>query len=442
PVPGDPDAYVTPDGPRAYEHHEEIVHVKDRESETVDVLWTVWGPVIDHDHWDRARALSWVAHHDEAVNAALVEIERARTIDEALDIANRCGVPAQNAVVAGRDGRIGWTVMGVIPRRVGFDGKVPTSWADGSRRWDGWLEPGENPRIVDPPGGRIWTANNRVVTGEMLDKIGNRHGLGARARQIRDRLLAAESFTEEEMLDIQLDDRAVFLERWRDLLLEILTPDVVAEDPRRAELRRLVQDDWNGRASIDSVGFRLTRAFRSFLSQELRDSLLASCEEADSRFLYRGQWEGPLWRIVTERPMHLLDPSYDSWEDRLIEVIDRTIHYFTESGAALEEKTWGQRNTILVQHPISQQAPVLSRWLDMPAVELPGDRYMPRVQGLGDGASERMVVSPGREERGIFHMPGGQSGHPFSPHYGDGHEDWVRGTPSPLLPGPAVHTLT
>jgi len=67
---------------------------------------------------------------------------------------------------------------------------------------------------------------------------------------------------------------------------------------------------------------------------------------------------------------------------------------------------------------------------------------MARVQGPAFGASERMVVSPGREAEGIIHMPGGQSGHLLSPFWGAGHDDWVEGHPTPFLPGPAVHTLT
>jgi penicillin amidase len=51
------------------------------------------------------------------------------------------------------------------------------------------------------------------------------------------------------------------------------------------------------------------------------------------------------------------------------------------------------------------------------------------------------VVSPGREELGILHMPGGQSGHPLSPYFLAGHHDWEKGKPTPLLPGPAVHRL-
>jgi penicillin amidase len=78
----------------------------------------------------------------------------------------------------------------------------------------------------------------------------------------------------------------------------------------------------------------------------------------------------------------------------------------------------------------------------MPEVELAGDSYMPRVQGKSFGASERMVVSPGHEGRGIFHMPTSQSGHPWSPYYGLGHENWVKGEASSFLPGPSKYTLT
>jgi penicillin amidase len=67
---------------------------------------------------------------------------------------------------------------------------------------------------------------------------------------------------------------------------------------------------------------------------------------------------------------------------------------------------------------------------------------MPKVQGTSFGASQRMVVSPGHEETGIFHMPTSQAGHPWSPYYSMGHSDWEKGTPSPFLPGKTKYTLT
>jgi len=59
----------------------------------------------------------------------------------------------------------------------------------------------------------------------------------------------------------------------------------------------------------------------------------------------------------------------------------------------------------------------------------------------GFGASERLVVSPGTESEGILQTPAGQSGHPLSPFYQAGHEAWLRGEPTPLLPGPAQYRI-
>ena len=108
----------------------------------------------------------------------------------------------------------------------------------------------------------------------------------------------------------------------------------------------------------------------------------------------------------------------------------------------LHERTWGERNTAAICHPTTLALPALfGRWLCMPRQPLPGDRDMPRVQGPAFGASQRMVVAPGHEADGIVQMPGGQSGHPLSPYWGVGHDDWVQGRPAPFLPGAAEHTL-
>jgi penicillin amidase len=95
-----------------------------------------------------------------------------------------------------------------------------------------------------------------------------------------------------------------------------------------------------------------------------------------------------------------------------------------------------------MRHPLSASLPgFVARWLDAPFEALPGDREMARVQTPTSGASERLVVSPGREQYGVFHMPGGQSGHPLSPYYLAGHDDWVRGIATPLLPGVSKYQL-
>ncbi len=441
--PRHPGTYRTPEGPQRFVTVNERIRVKGGDDQTLEVKETIWGPVIDKDHLGRLRVLAWTAHHPEAVNLEIGHLERARTLEEAMAVANRSGIPPQNFVVADETGRIGWTIIGRMPRRVGFDGRIPTSWADGSRRWDGWLAPEEVPRIVDPPEGRVWTANARAVDGGMLAKIGDGgYMLGARARQIRDDLRKLEKATPRDLLAIQLDDRALFLDRWRGVLLRALTPQAVAADARRRELRRLVETTWTGRASIDSVAYRAVRGFRSFLEEQVFTALTGQGNvPEEERFGPTEQFEGPLWRLVTERPAHLLDPKLESWDEQLLAAVDALLDYYARQGANLADRTWGERNATHIRHPLSRAVPFLGRWLDVPSRQIPGDEDMPRVQGLRYSASERLAVSPGHEEAGYFHMPVGQSGHPLSPYYRKGHEAWEEGRATPFLPGPAVHRL-
>jgi penicillin amidase len=438
------DRYRTPDGMRPVVHTTERIKVRGGAEEALDVRETIWGPIVGLDERGRPRAVRWVPHDAEGLNSRFSGIETARSVEEAFSAGRRAGIPAQNLVVASHDGRIGWTIAGRIPRRVGFTGRVPVSWADGSRRWDGWLAPSEYPLLVDPPSGLIVTANNRLVDGEALAVVGDGgYDQGARARQIRNALATRDRATIEDMLAVQLDDRALFLARWRDLALEALTPRTLAASEARREFRDLLETTWTGRASVDSVAYRLVRTFRTRTAELAFAPLIAPVRERDAAFpptLARA-YEGPLWRLLREKPAHLLDPRFASWQALLVEAIDQTIASLTEGPRALRDRTWGEVNTTRIAHPLSRALPWLGRWLDMPVHSLPGDAHMPRVQGPDFGASQRLAVSPGREHEGYFHMPGGQSGHPLSAHYRDGHGAWARGEPTPLLPGPAVHRL-
>jgi penicillin amidase len=186
------------------------------------------------------------------------------------------------------------------------------------------------------------------------------------------------------------------------------------------------------------------RDFRTTLAEQVFESLTAPCKAADPRFRWTRMpfYEGPLWALVSERPLHLLDPKYKTWEEQVLAAADAVIVALTKDGLRLADQTWGRRNTSVIQHPLSRAVPSLARFLDMPQQPLPGDSNMPRAQGPDNGASERLAVSPGREAEGLFHMPVGQSGHPLSPNYADGHEAWVKGEPRPFLPGPPAHVLT
>ncbi len=441
--PARPDVYRTPAGWKAFERHDEVIHVKASEDLHLLVRETEWGPVVDEDPSGRLRVLAWTARQPGAVSFDGLALETAESLEEAAEIAHRSGMPPQNFTMVDAEGRIGWTIAGRLPRRVGFDGRSPESWADGSRRWEGLLDSAEVPTLLDPPLGRLWTANARTVGGEELARLGDGgYDHGARARQIRDDLLALERATPRDLLAIQLDDRALFLERWRELLLRTLDASALAGQAERTEMRRLVADGWTGRAEVGSVAHRLVRAFRTTLRHQVLSSIVGDDQlPAAERYQPTPQFEGPLWRLVSEQPAHLLAPQHASWREQLLAAVDAALADLRRSGSHLADRSWGERNTARIRHPLSAAVPFLGRWLDMPARPLPGDDAMPRVQAPTFGASERLVVSPGQEEKSFFHMPGGQSGHPLSPYYRRGHAAWESGEPTPLLPGPTVHHL-
>ena len=47
---------------------------------------------------------------------------------------------------------------------------------------------------------------------------------------------------------------------------------------------------------------------------------LSECYEADPTFDYATvrRREGPIWKLVTEKPLHLLDPRYATWDDMIL----------------------------------------------------------------------------------------------------------------------------
>jgi penicillin amidase len=138
----------------------------------------------------------------------------------------------------------------------------------------------------------------------------------------------------------------------------------------------------------------------------------------------------------------LLPRQFQNWPDALLAALDEVLGSLQKECGSLEACTWGKANTLAMRHPLSAALPFASRWLDMPADEISGDSWMPRVQGASFGASERIVVSPGKESQSLFQMPGGPTDHPLSPVYGAGHEDWVHGKSRALVPGKSHYVLT
>ena len=449
------DEYLTSKGWKKFKVEKEIIVIKGKGVKEVEVRNTQWGPVIGKDHNGAWLALRWVALDAQGANMNLLEMEHANTIQDALAIAPFTGIPGQNLNVADKSGKNAWSIMGRLPKRFGFDknilsekifeSQLPKDWSKGNFGWLGYLNEQNHPKAIEPNNGRIWTANARVASGANLANVGvNNYALGARQKQIRDQLLSKNNFSELDFLKIQLDDRAIFLARWQELMLVILNAAGPKNlSPSLNEVKNQVHN-WQGRASESSVGYLLVKRFRERVVNQTIGHVFGFLERQAREF-----WpssvdnfvEYPVWLFTQEKPAQHLPAGFSSWQNFLLQMIAQTHQQITKDGDPLSEQTWGKHNTLSIKHPLSRALPFLSFMLDMPATPMAGDTYMPRVQDPNTGASERFVVAPGFEALGYFHMPAGQSAHPLSPYFKAGHEDWVLGRATPFLPQHTRWTL-
>ncbi len=454
----------------------ETIRVKGAKSFDLKVVETAFGTRIpDITGPDAKLSLAWTAHRPGALTMGLGAMATVTTTASAVGVLSHAGIPAQNAMIVDSQGHIAWTIAGRMPdKRADFGcnraapsripptsapkpeaPSLPATAADSlCAPWNAWTD--SNPSIIDPPSHRLWTANNRVSDAADLAAIGDSgYDLGARAKQIRDDLFAKERFNERDLLAIQLDDRALFLQRWWHQLRALVQG---SNDPALRRIEAATRQ-WNPRASTDAVSYRIVRAWRAAVLSRVQDGLLAPAEVKlgkDFHMPRLSQLEGVAWESITQRPANLLPrkfwkcaangPQGDCAQAGWSALLTDAAH---DAGATLgkigplAKRNWGERNTAAICHPLAAALPgPLHSLLCMPADQLRGDSNMPRVAGPDFGASERMVVSPGHEIDGIIEMPAGQSGNPLSPFWGAGHDAWVQGKPTPFLPGKRVHVLT
>ncbi len=151
--------------------------------------------------------------------------------------------------------------MGKIPKRFGNDGLVSRSWADGSVGWNGYVEPENLPRVIDPPEGILVSANDRRLGKNYPYVIGHQFGNGYRAYRITQQLRQMPKIGEWAMFDLQLDTESEFYAFYQQLALNSLTSRSDCERsriwPRRATIC------WPGTAGPMSAAWVL-RCWSSF----------------------------------------------------------------------------------------------------------------------------------------------------------------------------------
>jgi penicillin amidase len=414
----------------------EVIKLKDGER-VLDIEMSKYGPVRTIN--GKRYALAWVAHQDYAVNMSIMEMAEAQNLEEAFAIAEKVRIPVQNLMLADAQGNAGWRPIGAVTAR-----KTPTlSAIDEEHYSDLWLQQEPNlPSHINPSHGRLWTANARVISADDYPRYGDGgYAVGARGLQIRDRLFEKKSFNEQDFYSIQMDNEARFIMPWHAKLIDILSakPDLYAKD-----IEILVQ--WKNCACTESIGYTLARRYRSTVINSLLGPIYDGIKDTDLALKTAlRSIEPAIWQLLDNEAMGWLPNEFTSYNDFLFASYESTkaelVKQYDANPDTLEGLEWGNVNKLKVQHPFASQLGPLAGLLNMPEVDGFGDSYMPAVQLPKFGASQRLIVRPGNEDKGILTVPGGQSGHPLSTFYNAGFMAYAQAQNTPLLPGKSKHTI-
>jgi penicillin amidase len=399
------------------------VRLDDGEEVPFEIRSTDRGPLLEADpiHGLPARSVVWSGYEPADQLLAFTNLARARSVAEVPAAIATYSFPAQNLVVADREGHLLWTMIGRAPNRFGWDGRFPAPGWKSEVGWAGLLPAAGNPVVIDPPTDLIVTANSFLPV-ELPAWFQGEFDTPYRADRITERLASKSGWTPGEIAELQGDVRSL----WAQWLVPRLAREQGGAYAGDAALAWTALAGWNGDMGQSGVAtlFALTerQLHRAIFEDEANDKRIA-------RF-------GTRWRL-----QRLLNgESSRTWFDDVTTpaVEDRDAALERALAAAWQEgaRRWGADVALWPYAPIHRlrlghalgSAPVIGRWLDRGPFALPGSSTTVLAFGgpwEGDemdvtyGASMRLVNDLGDPDRALAILPGGQSGHPGDPHYDD-----------------------
>ena len=443
------------------------------------------GPIISKD-LDNQRAVSvrWVAQEPGADLNFLPGLLGATTADEFMDNLENLRTINQNWIVMDRDGSIGWSPHGAVPKRP-WASEHP-NWlplpGDGSAEWDGTLDSSELPRLKDPPAGFIATANNDM-DGSYSDGDATNDGhtpwqspptWGHRHKRIVDLLEANDAHTSDSMQDIQADVYSLHGETIVPHILDVADANS-GELSEKAETVVEALRAWQYTCPTGMDGTDPETATKSSDSEEATESVGCSAfhvlipnltdavftDELDDVENVDGysnwyQLQSALIYVfdapseLTNGEAYFDDVTTDGVEETRADVVltalDETADELdTQFGSATaDDWRWGQIHVVELLSFFAQAG--LTEFNAGPYINDGGFLTVDVANPTGrsgefagdyshpNGASLRMVFEA--QADGIeawFQLPGGQDHHRDSDFYLSLMDEWLSNTPTPLL---------
>ncbi|MBL8166067.1 MAG: penicillin acylase family protein [Anaerolineae bacterium] len=470
---------INPENPLQYEWngewrdmtvHEEVIRAGgNAEPITIQVRETHLGPIINDNQLgedglpqgfnnEDPMAFKWTATAEPGtILKAVGLLNRARNWEDFRAAARFFDVPSQNLIYADVDGNIGYQTPGNVPiRAVGHSGLLPVDGTTDQYEWKGYIPFDDLPRILNPERGYIATANQAVVPLEyyeqLWEKLGAEFGedsnyfisqewaYGYRGQRIVELLESTGPHTAETIAAIQGDNKIIGAEELAPYLSSLDMGGAPFNEARDWML------NWDYQMSMDSAQAGLYAYFWVQLGEAIfRDQTgdLIGPDEGDQGmwtvYLLAQEPDNAWWDDVSTAD------AQETRDDILVRAFKAAYDQIVkEQGENRENWAWGKLHTAtFVSNPLGQSGiDLIENIVNRGPVQAGGGADIVNATGWDYGSggftvqslpSMRMIVDFSDLTLSQTMHTTGQSGHPFSPHYGDMIDSWRNIDYHPML---------
>lgn len=386
------------------------------------VFHTHQGPIVlksQERPWNRNQpalhALRWLALEPSNEMLGFLRIMKAGSLNEFSDALEPFHCPSQNFAFASVSGDIAMFHHGRFPRKWKGQGRFTLDGSEPGNDWSGWQPRSAEPAARNPAQGWLFSANQSPADSTYPYYLGSGFADNQRAKRLGQLLADADSLTPERAFGIMLDDYDLHAAEVLPVLLDRIAKATLSPDDSAAR-RELAAWDYRHGAH-DKAPAVFDKWWRLLYRSVWQDEF-----GGDS---VRYQWPGKdrTRRMFLEEPdAEWFDDISTSARENLGFLATRT---FREACALVRDgkgrRDWSAYRPVNIRH--------LARVQGLGSPDLSSGGCADCVNALKGthGPSWRMVVALDKQPWGYGIYPGGQSGNPGSPHYGEFIADWAAG---------------
>ena len=429
------------------EHVAEVIRVKVGKrivERAVYVNFTRHGPIIERG--GVKYAVRWTGHGVSLEARTFYELNKARNLEDFIHAMRSFSVPAQNTIYADVDGNIAYYPAAKYPIREGnVPGWLPFNGSAGEGEWVGFIPFEQIPHLINPPKHYIATANNRPVGPDYPYYLGSSDYFYPSYRErrivefIEEAVSSGRKLTVEDMMLLQGDVLSIPAREMTPLLLEAYSANPVGGEAVAEAVEAL--RGWDYRMEVDEVAptifWRWMEKLRknTFLDEYLRAGLPEPPPKPGTELRAWGKlapvypdYSVLIYFAKTNYAKYFDDVSTPEVETRdeimvksLVEAVEELR---SELGDDVSSWTWGRIHKRYFRHALGKVLP----WLNYGEFPDGGDAYTVDVAAgypSTHGPSWREILDFSGPEGALCVIPGGESGCPFSPHYGDQLPLWL-----------------